>query len=58
MAASDERKPVTVLFADLETQYRVRYRDTDEDVAAYLKGAPVRMLNPKARETAHGANRL
>ena len=57
MAASDERKPVTVSFADLEAQYRVRYRDTVEDVAAYLKGA-LRMLNPKARETAHGANRL
>jgi len=41
-----------------EEQYRVRYRDTVEDVAAYLKGAPLRMLNPKARERAYGANRL
>ena len=32
-------------------QYRVRYRDTVENVAAYLAGAPLRMLNPKARET-------
>ena len=30
-----------------EEQYRVRYRDTVEDVAAYLRGAPVRVLNPK-----------
>ncbi len=30
-----------------EEQYRVRYRDTVEDVAAYLKGAPLRILNPK-----------
>jgi phosphoglycerate dehydrogenase-like enzyme len=36
-----------------EEQYRVRYRDTVEDVAAYLEGAPLRILNPKARETAH-----
>jgi phosphoglycerate dehydrogenase-like enzyme len=35
-----------------EDQYRVRYRDTVENVAAYLGGAPLRMLNPKARETA------
>jgi phosphoglycerate dehydrogenase-like enzyme len=34
-----------------EEQYRVRYRDTVEDVAAYLRGAPLRVLNPKARET-------
>jgi len=32
-----------------EDQYRVRYRETVEDVAAYLRGAPVRILNPKAR---------
>jgi len=56
MAASDERKPVTVLFADLAGSTELATRH--EDVAAYLKGAPVRMLNPKARETAHGANRL
>jgi len=30
-----------------EDQYRVRYRDTVEDVAAYLRGAPLRILNPK-----------
>ena len=30
-----------------EEQYRVRYRDTVENVAAYLKGAPLRILNPK-----------
>jgi len=35
-----------------EAQYRVRYRDTVDDVAAYLKGAPVRVLNPGPRETA------
>jgi phosphoglycerate dehydrogenase-like enzyme len=28
-----------------EEQYRVRYRDTVEDVAAYLEGAPLRVLN-------------
>jgi phosphoglycerate dehydrogenase-like enzyme len=28
-----------------EDQYRVRYRDTVEDVAAYLRGAPLRVLN-------------
>lgn len=32
-----------------EDQYRVRYRDTVEDIAAYLRGAPLRILNPKAR---------
>jgi phosphoglycerate dehydrogenase-like enzyme len=32
-----------------EDQYRVRYRETVEDVAAYLGGTPVRILNPKAR---------
>jgi len=30
-----------------EEQYRVRYRDTVEDIAAYLKGAPLRVLNAK-----------
>jgi len=30
-----------------EEQYRVRYRDTVEDVAAYLRGSPLRVLNPK-----------
>ena len=30
-----------------EAQYRVRYRDTVEDVAAYLKGTPLRVLDPK-----------
>jgi len=29
-----------------EEQYRVRYRDTVENVAAYLKGSPLRILNP------------
>jgi phosphoglycerate dehydrogenase-like enzyme len=32
-----------------EDQYRVRYRDTVEDVAAYLAGVPLRVLNPRAR---------
>ena len=30
-----------------EAQYRVRYRDTVEDIAAYLQGTPLRVLNPK-----------
>jgi phosphoglycerate dehydrogenase-like enzyme len=30
-----------------EEQYRMRYRDTVEDVLSYLKGAPVRVLNPR-----------
>jgi phosphoglycerate dehydrogenase-like enzyme len=30
-----------------EEQYRVRYRETVENVAAYLKGAPLRVLNSK-----------
>jgi phosphoglycerate dehydrogenase-like enzyme len=29
-------------------QYQVRYRDTVEDVAAYLRGEPLRVLNPEA----------
>jgi phosphoglycerate dehydrogenase-like enzyme len=33
-------------------QYRVRYRDTVENVAAYLKGEPLRILNPEARKAA------
>jgi phosphoglycerate dehydrogenase-like enzyme len=33
-------------------QYQVRYRDTVENVAAYLKGEPLRILNPEARKTA------
>ena len=32
-----------------EEQYRIRYRDTVEDVAAYLKGGPLRVLNPGVR---------
>ena len=36
-----------------EDQYRVRYRDTVENVVAYLRGQPLRVLNPKAFETAH-----
>jgi phosphoglycerate dehydrogenase-like enzyme len=35
-----------------EDQYRVRYRDTVENVAAYLKGEPLRVLNPDVRATA------
>jgi len=73
MAASDERKPVTVLFADLAGSTELATRHDPEQLRAllaaffdgrrlleraYLKGAPVRMLNPKARGTAHGANRL
>jgi phosphoglycerate dehydrogenase-like enzyme len=30
-----------------EEQYRVRYRETVENVAAYLKGAPLRVLNAR-----------
>ena len=30
-----------------EAQYRVRYRDTVDNVVAYLKGEPVRVLNPQ-----------
>jgi phosphoglycerate dehydrogenase-like enzyme len=33
-------------------QYQVRYRETVENVAAYLTGAPLRILNPEARQTA------
>ncbi len=33
-------------------QYQVRYRETVEDVAAYLQGEPRRILNPEARDTA------
>ena len=29
-------------------QYQVRYRDTVADVAAYLRGEPLRVLNPEA----------
>jgi phosphoglycerate dehydrogenase-like enzyme len=29
-------------------QYQVRYRDTVENVAAYLRGEPLRVLNPQA----------
>jgi phosphoglycerate dehydrogenase-like enzyme len=32
-------------------QYQVRYRDTVEDIAAYLKGEPLRVLNPNVRDT-------
>jgi phosphoglycerate dehydrogenase-like enzyme len=32
-------------------QYQVRYRDTVEDVAAYLRGEPLRVLNPEALGT-------
>jgi len=30
-----------------DAQYRVRYRDTVENVAAYLRGTPLRVLDPK-----------
>src|SRR5215475_1931292 len=33
-------------------QYQVRYRDTVENVAAYLRGEPLRVLNPEALGTA------
>jgi phosphoglycerate dehydrogenase-like enzyme len=33
-------------------QYQVRYRDTVEDVAAYLRGEPLRVLNPEALDAA------
>jgi phosphoglycerate dehydrogenase-like enzyme len=33
-------------------QYQVRYRDTVENIAAYLRGEPLRVLNPEARATA------
>ncbi|HSF30511.1 MAG TPA: D-2-hydroxyacid dehydrogenase family protein [Candidatus Tectomicrobia bacterium] len=33
-------------------QYQVRYRETVEDIAAYLKGEPLRVLNPEVRKTA------
>jgi phosphoglycerate dehydrogenase-like enzyme len=32
-----------------EDQYRVRYRDTVDNVAAYLQGEPLRVLNPEVR---------
>ncbi len=31
-----------------EENYRIFYRDTVENVAAWLAGAPVRVLNPEA----------
>jgi len=34
-----------------QDQYQVRYRDTVEDVAAYLRGEPLRVLNPEALDT-------
>jgi phosphoglycerate dehydrogenase-like enzyme len=34
-------------------QYQVRYGETVENVAAYLKGAPVRVLNPAVLDQAH-----
>ncbi len=33
-------------------QYQVRYRETVEDIAAYLRGAPLRVLNPEVRGAA------
>jgi phosphoglycerate dehydrogenase-like enzyme len=38
-------------------QYQVRYRDTVEDVAAYLRGEPLRVLNPEALDTARQRSR-
>ena len=35
--------------------YQVFFHDTVEDIAAYLRGRPVRVLNPGALETARGA---
>jgi len=35
-----------------EDQYRVRYRETVDNVAAYLRGEPLRVLNPQALATA------
>jgi phosphoglycerate dehydrogenase-like enzyme len=32
-------------------QYQVRYRETVEDIGAYLGGAPLRVLNPEVRAT-------
>src|SRR5262244_1606421 len=34
-------------------QYRVRYRETVENVAAYLRGESLRVLNPQALAAAH-----
>jgi phosphoglycerate dehydrogenase-like enzyme len=33
-------------------QYRVRYRETVENIVAYLNGAPIRVLNPEVHATA------
>jgi phosphoglycerate dehydrogenase-like enzyme len=33
-------------------QYQVRYRETVEDVVAYLRGEPLRVLNPEVQERA------
>ena len=35
-----------------EDQYRARYHDTVENVVAYLKGEPLRVLNPEVLATA------
>jgi phosphoglycerate dehydrogenase-like enzyme len=40
-----------------ETQYRIRYRDTVEDIAAYLAGSPLRVLNPQAHAISRGMSR-
>jgi phosphoglycerate dehydrogenase-like enzyme len=40
-----------------EAQYRIRYRETVEDIAAYLAGAPLRVLNPKAQTISRGVSR-
>ena len=48
------QSPRTVLTPHLgfvtEDTYRVFYRDTVEDVAAWLAGAPIRVMNPAALE--------
>jgi phosphoglycerate dehydrogenase-like enzyme len=40
-----------------EAQYRIRYRETVEDIAAYLAGAPLRALNPQAQTISRGVSR-
>jgi phosphoglycerate dehydrogenase-like enzyme len=40
-----------------EAQYRIRYRDTVEDIAAYLAGSPLRVLNPQAQAISRGVSR-
>lgn len=37
-----------------KAQYEVRYRETVENVTAYLRGEPLRVLNPEVMATARG----